>query len=57
MNVDEIAVILIVKNISPDMFVELIACKDFILVDQQIMKQIVFLSCDDNLLAVAEDFP
>ena len=57
MNIDEIAVILIIEDISPDMFIELVTGEHFIPVNYKILKQVIFFPCNYYLFSFAEDFP
>lgn len=54
MNVYKIAVVLIVENIPPDMFVKLLPGKDLVAVQDQILKQVIFLFCQIDLVSVAD---
>ncbi len=57
MNVNKIAVVLIVKNISPNMFVKLPACKNSSPVKHKVMKKIELLLCQIDLSFVTDQFP
>ena len=53
MNINEITVVLIIKYISPDMFIELMTGQDFTFIKDQVLKQVKFFLCEVYIAAFA----
>ena len=51
MNINKIAVVLIIKYVAPDMFIKLLPGKDFVPVQNQILKKIIFFPGQFNFSA------
>ena len=49
MDIDEVTVVLVVEDISPDMLIELLARQNPAMVEDQVLKQVVFFFCKINI--------
>jgi len=54
-NVNKIAIVLVIQCVTPYMLVELMTCQHLVLVDHQIVKEIKFLLCNLYLTALVYD--
>ena len=57
MYINKIAVVLIIKDVTPDMFIKLSAGQNFIPVQNKIRKEVKFLFGKINLITSAYQFP
>ena len=56
MNVNEVAVILVIEGIAPDMLIELVAGKNLAAVNDHVVKEIEFFSCNFDLRVAMKKF-